>query len=104
MQSSLLKFNSQDTMVLGKNARHSFGRAQDRIPAPTRKQFYRKRIGNDTKRRPVNDHKDARAGVSNCTRSEARKKARKRDSIRRMWIGDRERNELGKERRREGRT
>ena len=36
MQTSLLKFNSQDTMVLGKNARHSFGRAQDPIPAPTR--------------------------------------------------------------------
>ena len=25
----------QDTVVLGKNGRHSFGRAQDRIPAPT---------------------------------------------------------------------
>ena len=27
---------SQDTVVLGKNGRHSFGRAQDRIQAPTR--------------------------------------------------------------------
>ena len=30
------KTNCQDTVVLGKNVRRSFGRAQDRIPAPTR--------------------------------------------------------------------
>ena len=45
----------QDTVVLGKNARHSFGRAQDRIPLPTREAGHRinrnakRRIGNDTR-------------------------------------------------------
>ena len=53
--------------------------------------------------RPVNDHKDARAGVSEWTRFEARIAKKKRlDSKDVDW--DRERNELGKEKRREGRT
>ena len=41
----------------------SFGRAQDRIPAPTWSNIYRTNWRRHKKRRPVNDHIDARAGV-----------------------------------------
>ena len=52
---SNINHDIQDTVVLGKNARHSFGRAQDRIPLPTRETGHRinrnakQRIGNDTR-------------------------------------------------------
>ena len=47
---------SQDAVVLGKNARHSFGRVRDRIPPPTRAKII-ERIGNEKQERPpVNDH------------------------------------------------
>ena len=49
---------------------HSFGRAQDRTPPPTnypaianKDRNARRKFGDDTERRPVNDHIDARAGV-----------------------------------------
>ena len=54
------------------NLLHSFGRAQDRIPPPTRETGHRRikietqsgRIGNEIdKRTPMNDHIDARAGA-----------------------------------------
>ena len=63
--------------------------------SPTRHHIkIKKRIGKMSwkrnKRTPVNDHRCA-GGRSKWTRSEARKASWKRDSIRRMWIEERER-------------
>ena len=57
---SLKLVDCQDTVVLGKNVRHSFGTAQDRIPPPTRA-IIEKRIGNGETGAPVNDHRRASA-------------------------------------------
>ena len=40
----------QDTMVLGKNGRHSFGRTLDRIPAPNSKRKKRERNQREKKK------------------------------------------------------
>ena len=71
----------QDIVVLGKNGRHSFGRAQDRIPAPTRAK--NRTNWKRHKRRPVNDHKDVRAGARKGL--DLKLVMREKDSIRRMW-------------------
>ena len=69
MLTYLLQEHSQDAVVLGKNARHSFGRTQDRASPPTVKSK-RKTIdaqekgdefGNqDQKARPQNGRPSAR--------------------------------------------
>ena len=72
----------QDTVVLGKNVRHSFGRTRDRTPPPTlllvndHRRAKRKRIGNEEKGRPRTTT-DARARSLERTRSQAFKRERK---------------------------
>ena len=56
----ILHDQSQYTVVLGKNGRHSFGRTRDRIPPPTRA-ILSERIGNGKTGTPVNDHRRASA-------------------------------------------
>ena len=95
----------QDTVVLGKNARHSFGRMRDRDPPPTQEKpaiaalrSKREVIWNlETKQElpPANDHwhanRRARIGLDlKLVRCE-------KGSIRGMWIEERERNERKKD-------
>ena len=59
----------QDTVVLGKNVRHSFGRTRDRTPPPTRPTWAKiierieERIGNKTRNARPWTTTDARTGA-----------------------------------------
>ena len=67
---------SQDTMVLGKNVRHSIGRVQDRIPSPTLREREKERenlreFGNETK-----NEREARPRTTTDARARSQSRTR----------------------------
>ena len=76
-----LLIGCQDTVVLGKNGRHSFGRAQDRIPSPT--------LSFVCSERPPRRAKTKRSKLE--TKNRRARKRTKRTTLMREWASERAR-------------